>query len=174
MIGKRNDKIALMTLFEPQSKLQWGVLINRSSFNVNQVIRQLINQLINQLNVSSRLFFDCVLTDNGAEFQHFPHLEVNEHGEFQTRTFYCDPYASYQKGGYERNHALVRRMIKKGESLQLYSQQTIDNIFSNLNSHKRESLGNRSPVEMFEHLLGFDITQELSLNVIPDKDIILK
>ncbi len=147
-----------------------GIKVNRVAFNVNQVIEQLIKQL----KASSRLFFDCILTDNGQEFQHLPRLEDNQDGEFLIRIFYCDPYASYQKGGCERNHALVRRMIKKGESIQLYSQQTIDDIFSNLNSHKRQSLGNKSPFEMFRHLFGFDITQELPLREIPAKEIIIK
>lgn len=170
MIGKRNDKIALLTLFEPVSKIQWGVLINRNAFNVNQVLETLIKQLKEK----SRLFFDCILADNGAEFQKLPYLEVNKQGEFLVRVFYCDPYTSYQKGGCEKNHALVRRMIKKGESFSLYSQQTIDTIFSNLNSHKRSSLGNLSPFEKFYKLFGFHLTQELNLDEIPPQEIILK
>lgn len=170
MIGRARDKQALLTLYEPQSKLQWGVIVNRSALNVNQVISELLQLLEHQ----NRQFFDCILCDNGAEFQKLPLLEVSQWGELRTRIFYCDPYASYQKGGCERNHALVRRMIRKGESISLYSQITVDNIFSNLNSHKRPSLGNQSPFERFQQLFGFCITDILPLKMIPDKDIVLK
>lgn len=171
MIGKSRDKVALLTLYEPQSKLQWGVLINRNALNVNQVIKELITKLEQHHHYR---FFDCILCDNGQEFRQLPQLEVSPEGELLTKIFYCDPYASYQKGGCERNHALIRRMIKKGESMSLYSQQTIDNIFSNLNSHKRQSLGNHSPFEMFKKIFGFCITEILSLQIIKPKDIILK
>ena len=170
MIGRARDKQALLTLYEPQSKLQWGVIVNRSAHNVNQVITELLQLLEDQ----NRQFFDCILCDNGPEFQKLPLLEVSQWGELRTRIFYCDPYASYQKGGCERNHALVRRMIRKGESISLYSQITVDNIFSNLNSHKRPSLGNQSPFERFQQLFGFCITDILPLKMIPDKDIVLK
>ena len=170
MIGKSRDKQALLTLYEPQSKLQWGVIVNRSAYNVNQVV----SELIQRLDSHNQRFFDCILCDNGPEFQKLPFLEMSEYGELLTRVFYCDPYASYQKGGCERNHALVRRMIKKGESISLYSQITVNNIFSNLNSHKRPSLGNQSPFERFKQLFGFCITEILPLKIIPDKDIVLK
>ena len=170
MIGKSTDKVALLTLYEPVSKLQWGVLVNRSAYNINQVLSKLIQTLHSQ----HRLFFDFILCDNGQEFQQLPQLEMSQHGEILVRVYYCDPYSSFQQAGCERNHALVRRVIKKGESFSLYSQSTIDTIFSNLNSHKRESLNGKSPFEMFRHLFVFCITEVIPLQEIDPKDIILK
>lgn len=64
VIGKKTDKKCLLTLFEPLSKFQWGYIITKSSIAVNQALSDLIQILY----TSNRLFFDCLLSDNGSEF----------------------------------------------------------------------------------------------------------
>ena len=146
VIGKSRDRKAILTIYEPTSKFQWGILIHRSAQSVNGYIRKLISIL----NKHDSLFFDSVLTDNGSEFQLLPTLEVNdETGEFYFRTFYCDPYSSYQKGGCERNHALFRRLYDKGNSFDFLSQSELDEAFSQINSIKRKALKGKSSYEVF-------------------------
>lgn len=122
-----------MTCFEPLSKLQWGIIVPKNAHFINRVLKSLIESLHH----SNYLFFDCLLSDNGTEFHSLPLLETSEIGESLIRIFYCDPYSSFQKGGCERNHALIRYDIKKGESFDFISQDQINELFYHINSQKR-------------------------------------
>lgn len=170
MIGKTSDKKALLTLYEPLTKFQWGVLVYRGSSAVNEVVAKLIAELSAQ----GHLFFDCILTDNGAEFQSLPLLELNEEGRSLCRVFFCDPYASYQKGGCERNHSLVRYVIKKGESFDLATQAEIDLLFSHINSQRRKSLRGKSPFQAFIERFRFSPSTFVNVFEVDSKHIHLK
>lgn len=153
VIGKAKDKRVILTLFDPVSKFQWGILISRGAKPVNSYIERLIRLL----QKNQCFFFDSILTDNGSEFQLLPTLETSfETGEFYFKTFYCDPYASYQKGGCERNHAIFRRLYAKGFSFDFLHQDELNLAFSQLNSLKRKSLGGRTPFEVFSSLYNID------------------
>ena len=170
MIGKLTDKKCLLTLYEPLSKFQWGILVYKTASSVNQAISKMVN-LLYQHNL---LFFDCILLDNGAEFQQVPLLEINEEGELLFRVFYCDPYASFQKGGCERNHEFVRYVIKKGESFDFFHQDEIDQLFSHINSLKRKSLNGKSPIQRFVELFHFAPSEFFNIFEIPASKLKLK
>jgi len=170
VIGKTTDTRCLLTLFEPESKLQWGYILHKTAADVNAKLHSLIEQLVQ----SDRLFFDCLLTDNGAEFQHIPQLETTPEGEVRCRVFFCDPYASYQKGGCERNHALIRYVIKKGESFDFVSQHEIDLLFSHINAQRRKSLAGKSPLQQFEERFHFPPSEFINLVRVEDVQLKLK
>ncbi|MDF9825242.1 IS30 family transposase [Breznakia sp. PF5-3] len=87
----------------------------RSCKSVNSCIRNLIQKL---QQLYHRIFFDCILTDNGSEFKNLHNEEQDlETGEQFFKLFFCDPYSSFQKGGCERNHELFRYIHKKKENL---------------------------------------------------------
>ena len=170
VIGKLSDKKCILTLFEPQSRFQWGVLIYRTANAVNAYL----SQLIKQLKEHQCLFFECILVDNGSEFQQLPLLEVDEHGELLFRVFYCDPYSAFQRGGCERNHEFIRYCIQKGESFDFYQQIEIDQLFSHINSLKRQSLKGKSPFERFTELFNVPVNEILNIFQIPASKVKLK
>lgn len=170
VVGKTTDTKCLLTLYEPLTRLQWGYMIHRSAEDVNAKLRSLIDFLIQ----NHHLFFDCLLTDNGGEFQHLPSLEMSDTGEIRLRVFFCDPYASYQKGGCERNHSLLRYLIKKGESLDFVSQTEIDLAFSHINAQRRKSLAGKSPLQAFEARFHFHPSVFITLIKVDDFHIKLK
>lgn len=154
VMGKKDDTRCILTIFEPKSRLQLGFIISRSAKAVNKKIKGLINIL----KKTNNLFFDSIITDNGSEFKLLPVLESDEEtGEFYFRTFYCNPYASYQKGGCERNHELFRYFYKKGKTLDYITQKELNQVFSHINSLKRKSLNGLSPIEVFESLYSIDV-----------------
>ena len=61
--------------------------------------------------------FQVLLGDNGSEFSNPSAIEKDLQENQRTRVFYCDPQAPFQKGAAENNHALIRRIIPKGHSL---------------------------------------------------------
>ena len=94
-----------------------------------------------------RRVFPVILTDNGSEFKHTRELEYTEDGKRRTRVFYCDPQASWQKPQIEKNHEFIRYVLPKGKSMSPYTQEDMTLLANNINSIRRELIGNRSPYE---------------------------
>lgn len=115
--------------------------------------------------------FRVVLADNGSEFSNPSKIESDESGVMRTRMFYCDPQASYQKGSAERNHEFIRMFIPKGKSLDGFSQADISLMMDHINSYTRESLGDRSPYDMFEFLYGPEALDLLGCRRISPNDV---
>lgn len=170
MIGKRNDKKAILTIYEPTTKLQIGILVNRYVDSINAAIKKLIEDL-EKVNAK---FFDAILTDNGSEFDGLPLLEIDNNGVINFKLFYCDPYASYQKGGCERNHEFFRYIKRKGISFDSLTQFELDAIFSNINSYKRKSLNGLSPYEAFKIRYGINALEVMNMHYVKPLDVILK
>lgn len=71
---------------------------------------------------------------------------------FGLPVFFCDPYASWQKGSVEQVIGLVRRYIPKGTDLATVTPRQIQAIQDRLNHRPRKVLGFRTPHEVFsEH-----------------------
>jgi len=171
MIGRRRDKKCILTIFEPKSKLQIGLLVNRNSEAINCCLLNLIYRL----EKANAKFFDAILTDNGSEFKDLPKIEVNdETGVIRFKLFFCDPYASYQKGGCERNHEFFRYIKRKGISFDSLTQLELDTIFSNINSYKRRSLNGLTPYQVFKQKFGLNALEELHIHYVEPLKIILK
>jgi IS30 family transposase len=93
--------------------------------------------------------FGIILTDNGSEFKRVNELETSIDGvSTRTNMFYCDPMASGQKGRLEKNHEYIRYVIKKGTSLNQFSQEDITLLMNHINSTKRPGMRGLSPYEL--------------------------
>lgn len=168
--GKTKDLSVILTIFEPKSKLQFGVLIPKTSDAVNRVILSLIEKF----NSINKKMFDVILTDNGKEFMGLPQIQMNELGEYRFMLYYCDPYCSWQKGGCERNHELFRYVKRKGITLDTVSQSELNQIFSNINSLKRKSLNGLTPYEVFAKTYGYEALELIGITNVQPHNIILK
>ena len=171
IIGKKNDKKAILTVYFVNSKIQLGFLYDRKHPSTVTILKNLytIGKKYNHD------LFDIVLADNGPEFKNLYQLEVDkETGEVYCRTFYTDPYKSCQKAECERNHGIFRRFIPKGNSFDSLTQEDVDEIFSNINSYPRHSLGGMTPYELFSTEYNPIILSELNIHKIPRKDVKIK
>ena len=122
-----------------------------------------------------KTLFRLILTDNGSEFSDPEPIETSpETGELLCPVFYCEPNRSDQKGACEVNHEMIRRVIPKGVSLNPCTQEDISKLMNHINSYPRESLGNRTPYEMFVFLYGEESADKLGLRRIDNKDTNLK
>ena len=90
-----------------------------------------------------------VTFDNGPE--NARHLELRKLG---IKTYFCDPFASWQKGTIENTLGRLRRFIKKRTSLDQYSDQDIQDYIERMNNTPRKCLDFQTPNEMFAELLG--------------------
>jgi IS30 family transposase len=117
--------------------------------------------------------FPVILTDNGSEFSNPSAIEFDKECNRRTRIFYCDPSAPYQKGAIENNHELLRRIIQKGHSFNVFNQTNISLMMNHVNSYGRKKLNNRSPHSVFSFLHGIETLKMLDAESIPSNDIIL-
>ena len=118
--------------------------------------------------------FSLIITDRGSEFEKVDLFEINyETGELRTNIFYCDPQTPSQKPHVENNHNYVRDIIPNGKNLKNITQEDLDLMFSHINSVPRESLGGRTPYEVFAFFYGEDILRKLNVTKIGRDDVTL-
>lgn len=90
--------------------------------------------------------FLSLTLDNGIE--NTKHEELQE--LLAILIYFCDPYASWQKGGVEQSNGLLRRFIPKGANIDDYTQEEIDMITMQLNNTPRKCLGYKTPMEVMQ------------------------
>ena len=113
-----------------------------------------------------------LLTDNGGEFANISAFISDVDGEIETSLFFCDPAKPSQKPRVEKNHTIFRDIVPKGESFDHFTQETVNLIFSHVNSMKRKSLNGKSPYEIFTFTYGEYISSILGVSYVPDNDVI--
>lgn len=169
LIGKRDDKKALLTIFFPKYSFQFGFLINKdSSRDVVKQVKTLFRKLGSDM---VKKIFPLNLSDNGREFTHFHQIEVDEHGEVLCRVFFTNPYRSTDKAYCERNHALVRYFLPKSKSLNELTQPMIDEMFSHLNSYVRATKANSTPYELVLEAFGEEFLNIINIQPIDKRKV---
>ena len=170
VIGKRGSSV-LLTIHFVKSEM---ILAFLREYNDSKSVIKIFDELYRILtpDVFRKIFKVC-LTENGSEFSNPKALEFDDEGNRRTYIFYCNPSAPYQKGSAERNHEFIRYFIPKEADLSAYSQSDISLMMDHINSYKRESLGNRSPHEMFSFLYGDELLKQLECHLIPPQEVTL-
>jgi IS30 family transposase len=111
--------------------------------------------------------FQLLLTDRGSEFAKPQQFEINmETGEIRSKIFYCDPQASSQKPHVENNHNFIREILPNGQNWNNLTQNKINIMFSHINSTPRESLGDKTPYEIFTFIYGEKLANKLGIQKI--------
>lgn len=171
VIGRMGGKVILTMDFTFCNFMLGFLLKDRTSLEVTEKLKKLKSTLLKSGFRFSDIF-PLILTDNGGEFANIFAIENNQDGEKEASLFFCDPNKSYQKPKVEKNHTLFRDIVPKGESFDAFSQQTVDTIFSHLNSIKRKSLNGKTPFEMFSFTYGAGIAGLLGIRHIPPEEVV--
>lgn len=172
VVGKLVDNKKILTIHWPSFHFQIGILLEKLSPSfVNNALMEMKNKLGLE---TYKILFQVILTDNGIEFSLLDEIENDENGELITKVFFCDPYKSSQKGSCERNHEFIRYVLPKGVSFDNLNQKDVDLIFSHINSTPRNSLGFKTPFELFKTAFGIDVLRILNINEINKDDVHLK
>jgi IS30 family transposase len=79
--------------------------------------------------------------DNGVEFK--------GHKAFGVDTFFCHPYASWEKGAVEYSNRLIRRHLPKKTRLAEVSPKKLSLIVQAINNTPRKCLNYKTPHEIF-------------------------
>ena len=81
--------------------------------------------------------------DNGGEFARHDIFRQEMGG----KTFFCDPYASWQKGGVENTNGRLRRDLPRKTDIKNMKQENFDEVIENYNTTPQKIFGlvNASP-----------------------------
>ena len=169
--GKKGGKVLLTLHFTiPQFMLAFI----RDS-NTSQSVIDIINKLYIELRPDVFCdLFKILLGDNGSEFSNPKAIEFDSQGNRRANVFYCDPSAPFQKGAVENNHELIRRIIPKGRTLDIYTQDDIILMMNHINSYGRKNLGDKTPYEIFATLYGEEILRKMGVTFIPPDEVTLR
>ena len=172
VIGRIGGKV-ILTLDFTFCNFMAGILLdNKTAAESAEKIRKL-KALLATHNIRFGDVFPVILTDNGGEFANVLAFENAPEGEKETRLFFCDPMQSSQKPRVEKNHTLFRDIVPKGESFDAFTQDTVNLVFSHVNSVKRKSLNGKSPFEVFAFTYGEEVANLLGVRAI-DADRVIQ
>jgi IS30 family transposase len=91
-----------------------------------------------------------VTFDNGTEFS--LHHKLTDH--LGMKTFFCDVYASWQKGGIENMNGRLRRDLPRKTNLLSMREEDLEQILLGHNIMPRKVLNGKSPIEALAAHLG--------------------
>ena len=166
--GKKGGKV-LLTIHFVKAELMLAFLRDANdSQSVIDVFDRLYLELRPDIFMS---IMPLLLGDNGSEFSNPMAIEYDRQGNLRTRVFYCDASAPGQKGSAEKNHEFIRYVLPKGTSFDDLTQEDISLLMDHINSYSRESIGSRSPYEMFEFLYGAAILQAFGCKKISANEV---
>lgn len=172
VVGCEGSRKVLLTLFFRNCKLMLIYLLpDKTAASVKKVFDLLEEKMstIGFINV-----FPVILTDRGIEFSNPDSLECGIDNTIRTSIFFCDPMASWQKPGIEKNHEYIRNILPKGSLFDNLTQRDVIKLANHINSAARASLNGRNPLELAQLLLEEQALNAFGLREIPCDDIILK
>jgi len=171
VIGRIGGK-AIMTFDFTFCNFMFGLLLaDKTAAEAAQKIRTLKEKL-SENGFRFGDIFPLLLTDNGGEFANISAFIADTSGKIETELFFCDPFRSSQKPKVEKNHTLFRDIVPKGESFDHFTQETVNLIFSHINSVKRKIINGKSPYEAFAFIYGEKIASLLGIESIPATEVI--
>jgi IS30 family transposase len=132
---------AVQVLVERKSR---RVFLSKISDRTAKTVRKTIIRRLKEVPVKYR---KTITYDNGKE--NAEHHLVNK--ALGTRSYFADPYSSWQKGSVENVIGIVRRTYPKKTHLSQISLQELALLERRLNSIPRKSLQFRTPMEVFNN-----------------------
>lgn len=130
------------TVISRKSLAAIGVILERKARYVKlaklkrksaHLLRAAINRRLGRIPKHMRR---TITYDNGSE--NTEHLLVNK--RIGTKSFFCEPYHSYEKGSVEQAIGLLRRWIPKGCDLSKVSSKQLKKIEKRINNRPRKCL----------------------------------
>ena len=118
-------------------------------------------------------FFGLMLFDRGSEFDAIEAMEQScLHSGKRTNVFFADPSRPDQKGGCEKNHVELRKILPKGTSFEKLDASLLAEITSHVNSSVRKGCGDVSPMQLAELVFPKEMLDNLGLELIPPREVI--
>ena len=134
----QRQKENLLTMQERTSRL---LLIAKNPSKHKKGTHQMLRSRLKLFPENAR---KSITFDNGGEFADHQKLHI-----IGCQTFFCDPYASWQKGGVEHANGRIRRFLPKNTNLEDISHAEVDRIQRLINNMPMKCLNYQTPTEVF-------------------------
>ena len=171
VIGRVGGKV-IMTFDFTICNFMFGLLLDNKTAAEAATKVQALKLRLRDGGVRFGDIIPLLLTDIGGEFSNVFAFTQDLDDVPETELFFCDPYQSSQKPKVEKNHTLFRDIVPKGESFDHFTQETVNLVFSHVNSVKRKILNGKSPYELFSFLFGVNTAALLGIKEIPAANVI--
>lgn len=171
VVGRIGGKV-IMTVHFTSCNFMIGLLMDNKTAAEGAVRFSALKSLLRHAGVSVSNLFEVLLCDNGGEFADVFSFENDACGNREIPLFFCDPMRSSQKPYIEKNHTLFRDIVPKGSSFDDFTQDTVNLIFSHVNSVARPIYGGKTPYDLFSFLYDEKIASLMGISrIAPDKVI---
>ena len=118
-------------------------------------------------------FFGLMLCDRGSEFDAIEAMEQScMHSGKRTNIFFADPSRPDQKGGCEKNHVELRKILPKGTPFEKLDGALLAEITSHVNSSVRKGCGDVSPMQLAQLVFPKEMLDNLGLELIPPREVV--
>ena len=123
---------SLLSIVDRKSRwLKLYLLKDRKKVSVNECLIEFIRKGFFKGKVKS------ITCDNGKEFNGYKEIE----SRFSIPVYFCDPYASWQRGSNENANRIVRRYFPKSTSYKEISKKYLQEVETMINYLPRKILG---------------------------------
>ena len=139
------QKERLSVQYERKAKY---VIIHRLPNGTAEATEEALNDSIQSL---PQDIWKTVTFDNGGEGARHSSLKIH----YGIKTYFCDPYASWQKGGVENVNRIIRRYLPRLTDMNNITQQDIYEIQEKINNTPRKILNYKTPKEVLAKSCGF-------------------
>ncbi|PAV24689.1 IS30 family transposase, partial [Tamilnaduibacter salinus] len=137
IVGKRHSGAAI-TMVERASRFTCvSKMSNRKAASVRAALRRRFKPWCDRV--------ETVTFDNGHEFAAHKLIEK----DLGAKTYFAEPYSSWQRGTNENTNGLIRQYLPKARDLKTVTGSEIRMIENRLNNRPRKCLGYRTPHELF-------------------------
>ena len=140
----KKQREVLSTQYERKAQLvRLHKVRDKSAPETERAIRDTIESLPQDL-------FRTMTFDNGGEGA--CHVQIRH--DYGLETYFCDAYASWQKGGIENMNGLIRQYVPKNANLKKLTDDQLYAIQERLNNRPRKGLNYLTPNEVIAHEVG--------------------
>jgi transposase, IS30 family len=136
---------AILTVHERKSRLLLAIRLT------SKAAHGVARHLVTLFGVMPQPLRQTVTFDNGTEFARHRALH-----NLAIETFFCDPYAPWQKGGIENAIGRMRRFLPRKTDLATLPNRRFRALIAAYNNTPRKCLDFRTPAETFSQVLHFE------------------
>ena len=135
--GKKNDNYSILTCLNKETRMLYAKITKPDAVSVKSNLIKIINE--------NKLVIDQLIIDNGSE-------NVLLHNIKSIKQIYrCRPYCSSDKGQIENVHRLLRYWIKKGSSIDLLTQEKLNEVVEHINNYPRKTYNPKKLMSAIEY-----------------------
>ena len=136
-------KSCLITLVERSTRF---ALVRRLDLHPSELVASKLSEMVSAV---PEALMRTITWDQGAEMA----LHRRFTDETGVKVYFCDPHSPWQRGTNENTNGLIRDYYPKGTDFTKVADEEIRRMQDQLNIRPRETLGWRSPSEVFAELL---------------------